>query len=261
MRLGARMMHDTLFSLIERGDPTRFSALMAAPPTARGALAPLYALNLEIARAPWLTKEPMIAEMRLQWWRDAVEDVGRGTIRAHEVMQPLADLMTQRRLPAETLDRMIEARRWDIYTDAFADEAAFDAYLADTAGGLMWLSGKALGAGEVSEPALRDFGWAAGLAAYLQAVPELAARGRIPLLDGREEGIAALAREGLDRLAKARAAGMETVARPALLAGWQAPALLKMAATEPGRVGEGALQLSEFSRRGKLLWQAFTHRW
>lgn len=254
------MTEPQLLAQIERGDPTRYEALLAAAPDARPGLATLYAFNLEVARAPWVTKEPMIAEMRLQWWRDALEDAAKGTVRAHEVMAPLAALMHKRRLPLDVLDRMVEARRWDIYTDAFADEAAFEAYLADTAGGLMWLSGKALGAGGASEAGLRDYGWAAGLAAYLQAVPELVARGRIPLLDGRDDAVKALAQEGLARLGAARAAMIEPVARPALLAGWQAQALLTMARNEPGRVGEGLLQLSEFSRRGRLLWQAFTNR-
>jgi phytoene/squalene synthetase len=244
---------------IERADPTRFAALMAAPPHSRAPLATLYAYNIEISRAPWASKEPMIAEMRLQWWRDAVEDTARGTIRGHEIMQPLADLITAHDLPLEVLDRMAGARRWDIYKDAFENQTAMDAYLDDTGGALMWLSGKTLGS--TDEGALRDFGWAAGLATYLQAVPELAQRGRIPLLDGRDAGIAALAQRGLDRLQSARNQGILRNAHPALLAGWQAKPLLQMAVAEPGRVGEGALQLSEFSRRGRLLWQAFTHRW
>ncbi|WP_050526397.1 squalene/phytoene synthase family protein [Pseudorhodobacter aquimaris] len=247
------MTHD-LLPLIERGDPTRFAALMAAPVSARARLAPLYAYNLELARAPWVSKEPMIAEMRLQWWRDAVEDLGKGVVRGHEVLQPLAELD----LPLDLLDRMADARRWDIYSDAFADQAAMDAYLEDTAGGLMWLGGKALGSND--EAALRGVGWAAGLAAYLQAVPELAARGRVPLLDGRDAGIAALARRGLDRLAQARRLRISAAGRPAVLAGWQAQGLLRMAEKEPGRVGEGSLQLSEFARRGGLMWQAFTGR-
>ncbi|MGB3279947.1 MAG: squalene/phytoene synthase family protein [Pseudorhodobacter sp.] len=253
--------HDPCADLVARGDPVRAAALRAAPLGARAPLATLYAFNLEVARAPWVTKEPMIAEMRLQWWRDAVEDAGRGVIRAHEVMQPLAALITARDLPLDVLDRMVEARRWDIYSDAFEDDAAFATYLEGTAAGLMWLSGKALGAGAASEPALRDFGWAAGLAAYLQAVPELVARGRIPLVDGRDEAVKSLAEQGLARLTAARRAGIERAAAPALLAGWQARATLALAAKNPGRVGEGSLQISEFSRRGRLLWQAFTKRW
>ncbi|MGB3250003.1 MAG: squalene/phytoene synthase family protein, partial [Tabrizicola sp.] len=64
--------------LVQRGDPDRFRAVMAAPVEARAQLFPLYAFNLEVARAPWVTQEPLIAEMRLQWWRDVVENAASG---------------------------------------------------------------------------------------------------------------------------------------------------------------------------------------
>jgi hypothetical protein len=65
---------------------------MATPPEARAVLFPLYAFNLEVSRAPWVTEEPMIAEMRLQFWRDVAEEIGQGAPpRAHEVAAPLAE--------------------------------------------------------------------------------------------------------------------------------------------------------------------------
>ncbi|MEC7961867.1 MAG: squalene/phytoene synthase family protein, partial [Pseudomonadota bacterium] len=73
--------------LVQRADPDRFLATMAAPPAARDLLFALYAANVEIARAPWLTQEEMIAEMRLQWWRDAFGEIGKkGVVRRHEVV-------------------------------------------------------------------------------------------------------------------------------------------------------------------------------
>ncbi len=244
-------------ALVERGDPDRFLAAMAAPVPARARLFPLFAFNLEIARAPWVSTEPMIAEMRLQWWRDVVAEPSP---RAHEVAAPLHDLIRSAALPVEVLDRLVEARRWDIYRDPFEDQAAMDSYLDDTAGGLMWLSALALGAPQAAEPAVRAYGWAAGLAAYLRAIPDLAARGRVPLLDGRPEAVSALALRGVIRLNAARRAGrsIPRAVRPALLPGWQAEAILKQAARDPGAVAEGQLGLSEFSRRGRLLWQAVT---
>jgi 15-cis-phytoene synthase len=247
---------------VERADPKRFRAALACPPQARAPLLVLYAFNLEVARAPWLTTEPMIAEMRLQWWRDAVADAATGVVRAHEVMAPLADLMASADLPVEVMDRLIEARRWDIYKEAFEDEAAFDAYIEDSAAGLMWLCAKALNAPPEAEAMVRAMGWASGLATYLQAVPDLEARGRIPLLDGRAAEVGRLAQRGLDRLAMARGARplLPKAAQGALLAGWQAGALLQLARAEPQRVAEGTLQLSEFKSRGLLLWQALTGR-
>lgn len=249
------MSVDACAALVERGDPDRFAAVMAAPVAARGRLFVLYAFNLEVARAPWVTKEPMIAEMRLQWWRDVVAEAGEGRpARAHEVAGPLAGLIREAGLPVAVLDRLVEARRWDVYRDAFEDAAALDAYLDDTGAGLMWLAGLALGAGSADEAALRGLGWAAGLAGFLRAVPELEARGRVPLVDGRPEAVAALARAGLARIAGAREGLLRLgPARAATIAGWQAEGLLRMAASEPERVVDGRLQLSEFARRWGLL--------
>ena len=60
--------------LVERGDPERWRTAMTAPPRRAGLMA-LYAFNLEIARAPWVASEPMLAEIRLRWWRDALADL------------------------------------------------------------------------------------------------------------------------------------------------------------------------------------------
>lgn len=247
-------------ALVERGDPDRFAALMAAAPAARPALAVLYAYNLELARAPWAGKEPMIAEMRLQWWADVVAEPAP---RAHEVAGPLHALIRDRALPVARLQAMADARRWDCWTEAFADDAAFDAYLADTSGTLFALSVAALGGDAKAQEVAAGYGWAAGLAAFLRAVPALEARGRLPLTDGRPAAVAALAGRGLARLAAARAArrAIPAATRDALLPGWQSAALLQQAAADPLAVAEGRLALSEFSRRGRLLWQAVTGRW
>jgi len=245
--------------LVERGDPDRFAAAMAAPPDARARLFPLYAFNLEVARAPGVTAEPLIAEMRLQWWRDVVAASESGAARAHEVAAPLHTLIREAGLPVAVLDALVAARRRDLDPEPWADTGEFAGYLADTAGGLMWLSVRALGAGD--EAAARDAGWAMGLAAWFRAVPELAARGRSPLPDDDPQAVAALARQGLDRLARARAARPGAAAIPALRAGWQTGAILRAAAADPARVMQGGLAQSEFARRGGLLWRAVTGVW
>ncbi len=246
------MTLDACAALVQRGDPDRFAAVMAAPLAARARLLPLYAFNLEVARAPWVTREPLIAEMRLQWWRDVVAE---DRPRAHEVAGPLHALIREAQLPVPVLDALIDARRWDVYTEPFADRAAFDSYLDATAGGLMWLSVCATGRG--AEPAARDLGWAAGLAGFLRAVPELQARGKLPLADAGHDALADLAREGLRRLKRARAGG---VPNAAALSAWQTEGLLRQVLAEPSRVTGPGLGLSEFDRRRLLVWQSLTGR-
>ena len=246
-------------AIVQRGDPDRFLAAMAAPVPARAALFPLYAAYLEIARAPWVTAEPMIAEMRLQWWRDAMTEAAAGQVRAHEVVTPLAEVIAARALPAALFHEIAEARRWDIYRAAHGDEAALIAYLDGTGGALMALAVRALGI--EADAGARALGRAQALASYLRAVPELEARGRVPLVDGRAGAVTALARQGLGWLAEARAAGLPRAAAPALRAAWQAGPVLRLAAREPARVGQGALTRSEAARRAGLLWRTMLGTW
>ena len=247
-------------ALVEKGDPDRFLAAMAAPPAARVVLFPLYAFNLEVARAPWVTEETMIAEMRLQWWRDALEEIAKGgPVRRHEVTTPLAEAITPQM--AERLDGLVAARRWDIYKDPFEDEDHFDRYMDETAGSLMWAAATALG--EADEAVLRDLGYAQGVANWLRAIPELEARKRIPLLDGTTDGIRALAGRALERLGRAQSgrAKVSKPARPALLAAWEAKAILNQAAQMPARVADGSLGQSPARKRLSLMAKAATGRW
>jgi len=244
------MTLDACAELVARGDPDRFATVMAAPVPARARLLPLYAFNLEVARAPWMTEEPLIAEMRLQWWADMAEEMGQGGTRAHEVVGPLAALVQERDLPVQLLSGIVEARRADIYGDRPSTEA-FDAYIDQTAGNLMWLSALALGAGPQMEARVRDVGWAQGVASLLQAVPELEARGHAPLPD---DDIPALAERALRRLGGSRPS---RAVAPALWPAWQAQGLLHLARREPERVRSGRLSLPEFRKRGSLLLRAF----
>lgn len=264
-------MHDDTTrcaELVERGDPDRFLATMAAPGAARARLFPLYAFNLEVARAPWVTQEPMIAAMRLQFWTDTLEEIGAGApSRPHEVAGPLATVLRGASAPLPELlvplQALVAARHWDIDGAPFADAAAFRAHLDATGAGLMWVAARLLGAPGSCEEMVRAAGRASALANWLMAVPALEAAGRVPLVDGRPEAVAALAREGLAELALARRdrAWLPAAARPALLPGWRAQGILRMAARAPGGVGRGDLRQSEFVRRGSLLLRALSGRW
>ncbi|MCA2010113.1 squalene/phytoene synthase family protein [Cereibacter sphaeroides] len=239
-------------ALVENGDPDRFLAAMAAPVDVRGALFTLYAFNLELARAPWVTQEPLIAQMRLQFWRDVI---ALEEFKAHEVAAPLQELV-KNGLPVAPLAAMIDAREVEIGTSApFDDDAALWSYLEGTGGALMQATVAALGGGAaLSEPAMA-LGTAQGLANYLMAIPALEGAGRHPLPDGRPEQVAALAAEGLRRLSVADSDLRKApkAVRPALRAAWRAKGLLQQAQRDPGAVGAGTLGSAEIMRRGGII--------
>ncbi|MCR9147293.1 MAG: squalene/phytoene synthase family protein [Rhodobacteraceae bacterium] len=244
--------------IVERGDPVRFAAVMAAPVKVRAKLFPIYAFNVEVARAPWVTQEPMIAEMRLQWWRDVLEEIRSGAlVRRHEVAVPLAHVLDA--AGADRLDALTCARRWDIARDPFEDEADFRDYLRATSGGLLLTAARALGDAP-PEPVMQA-GFAMGVANWLMAVPELERAGRKPLVDGRAKAVQALAREAQAALRKARRITLPKAVRPAMLALWQTDAILAQAARDPGLVANGALLPPPLRTRLSLTARAATGRW
>jgi len=247
-------------ALTERADPDRFLATMAAPPDLRDRLWPIWAYNAEVARAPWVTQETGIAEIRLQWWRDAVAGMADdGPVRQHEVVVPLAAVVRARDIPADLLDGIVAARRWDIYTDPFEDTAHFREHLDRTAGNLMWAAALACSAEPSVEADVRRVAFAQGLANWFLAVPALEAAGRKPLPDGRVAAVADLARAGLEALEGVpRDRGAAT---PAMRTGWRARGLLRRAARDPLAVVEGRLAGAEAGRRLSLMWRAARGVW
>jgi len=207
-------------------------------------LFPLYAFNIEVTRAPWVTKEPMIAEMRLQWWADALEEIGGGVpARKHEVVDALAEILDAQ--GALTLSKLVAARRWDIYSDAFEDQSHFDEYIDGTTGGLLWTAARLMGAED--EPAGRDYAHGVGVANFMRAIPELESRGRKPLVDGTSDGVRELAGEALVRLARG------ALPKDVALAGFLAKTTLKRAIADPQRVVHGALELSPLGQTLQLM--------
>lgn len=244
--------------IVEKGDPPRFRAVMAAPPPVREALFPLYAFNVEVARAPWVTSEPGIAEIRLQWWIDALGEIaGGGMVRRHEVVVPLALSITPEQ--ARALVPMVEARSRDIYSDPFADEAELLRYLDLTSGRLLEVGAGALGEGGAA--AARAAGRAQGVANWLLAVPALKAAGRLPLPEEDAAGVARLAEAGLVALNEARAAARPKAVRPAFNVMAGVDRVLRRARRQPERVMAGTLAPSPLTSAVALARASVLGRW
>jgi len=244
-------------AIVEKGDPERFAAAMASPVAARKVLFPLYAFNVEVTRAPWVTQEAMIAEMRLQWWRDALEEIAKGgPVRRHEVVTPLSRFLTAE--GAMRLDRLVSARRWDIYKDPFEDEDHFETYLTDTTASVMLAGVEALGdkLSADSVEALETLGYCTGLSRFLQAVPKLEEQGRVPLLDGRRDAVADLAGDAVSRCPTRGAlrALIGRAAQPAITEAFLAQAVLGQVAKAPHSVADGTVSIAPL-KRSFLLWR------
>src|SRR5512133_1430733 len=78
-------------ALVRRHDRDRFQTALFAPAARREALFALYAFNYEIARVRETVTQPMLGQIRLQWWRENIAAAFAGdAIRHHPVVEPLA---------------------------------------------------------------------------------------------------------------------------------------------------------------------------
>jgi 15-cis-phytoene synthase len=136
-------------------------------------------LHYEIARIAETVREPMIADIRLAWWRETVEGARAGKPRDHDVARALAATLAAVDLPAEMFARMIEARGFDAGSERFADLAALEDYAAATSGTLVQLAARALG--DAQDEAAREAGIAVALCGVIRSVGFHAARGKLYL--------------------------------------------------------------------------------
>src|SRR6266700_4185448 len=81
-------------ALVRRHDRDRFQTALFAPADRREALFALYAFNYEIARVRESVTQPMLGQIRLQWWREVVDRAySAAPPRQHEVALALAALI------------------------------------------------------------------------------------------------------------------------------------------------------------------------
>jgi phytoene/squalene synthetase len=121
---------------VRKGDRDRWLCALFAPEAARPAVLALLAFNLELARIRDSVREPHMALIRLQWWRDAIGEAVAGAPRRHPVCIALADGLARHEAMASLLNAMIDAREKDIEEMPFVTMADLVAYAEATSGAL-----------------------------------------------------------------------------------------------------------------------------
>lgn len=227
---------------VRRLDHDRFLSLLFAPSSKRPALVALYAFNAEIARIREAVSEPMLGQIRLQWWRETIEALEAGEARGHEVAIALSTTRTIAPLPASKLMTLIDARERDLDETPFEDMAALEAYAEATSSSLMTLAATVLAHPQLdavgkASAAIKSAGIAYALTGLLRALPLHASQGKLYLpldllrahdidphrifagemSEGLRFAIAEIAARARVLLVKARRCGADRSILPALL--------------------------------------------
>ncbi|MBA8880778.1 phytoene synthase [Phyllobacterium myrsinacearum] len=167
--------------LLRDADPDRYLSVLYAPEGKRGALAALYAFNVEIARIRDLIHDPLPGEVRLQWWRDLIGGTEHGEVSGNPVAAALLDAIKAYNLPRGAFDNYCEARIFDLYDDPMPSRNDLEGYCGETASALIQLASLVLDPDKA--PAHADVAGHAGvaqaIAGLLRLLPLHRRRGQI----------------------------------------------------------------------------------
>jgi len=264
---------------VRRADYDRFLTVLFAPAEARERLFALYAFNHEIAKVRETVSEPMLGQIRLQWWREAIGGIYEGKPRAHAVVDALRAAVDAAEAPRADFEALIDARELDLAGRAPENLAALEAYGEGSSSRLMYLAAAMLGArGEATRIALRPLGIAWAITGLVRAIPFHARARRqyipaeIAAAAGLTEGalfslkpgeplrraVAALAAAAERQLASAKAADPERAARPLLLFATLARAYLRKLKRRGYEVMDRPVEISPALKITSLWWAART---
>lgn len=128
-------MDDDLDELIRRVDPDRWlSSRFVDDAAMRADVVAVYAYDHELARAPRVASNSLLGEIRLTWWREALDEIYESRpVRAHPTAQALAEAIGRHGLPREPLEAMIDARYRELDATPMSETEALD-WARDTGG-------------------------------------------------------------------------------------------------------------------------------
>ncbi|WDI32079.1 squalene/phytoene synthase family protein [Hyphococcus flavus] len=138
---------DYCSNLVRTQDEDKWLASGYAPPPLRNKLRALHAFHVELRRIPSAVSEPPLGEIRLQWWRDALEEIrNHKPPRAHPVVEEIAAAGLADVKFARLFEEAIDAGAAPLYGVPFPDvdslkqwfaqvDGAFDAAAVMLAGG------------------------------------------------------------------------------------------------------------------------------
>ena len=175
-----RALTEVIRSAAKAGEPDRYLSALLAPREARDDLVTLAAFLAEMAKIAEQVSDPMLGEIRIQWWRDALLPSQEGTLSGNPIADAFADVMKRRALSQSALSDLLDAHTHALYPSSPPSVEALFLELDFTETAAFHFAGQILGATE--DPAFagmtHDAGIAYGLARRALRMPFSLARGR-----------------------------------------------------------------------------------
>ncbi len=176
-------LEDSTISLLKQYSPDLYNSVLFAPAGKRDALFALYAFAMELDRIPDSVTEPALGEIKLQWWRDTLEQSRKGQQSGNPLADVLGSVINNYNLPAVRVIEMVDARSFELSDDIFPDQIDLKIYLKKTYISMFTLASMILDEGHAGQQGniCEDAGLAYGYSMMLCKLPVHISKGRIYL--------------------------------------------------------------------------------
>ena len=171
---------DYCCDLIVSDDPDIALALPYAAdqenPNILSGAAAIYAFAMELRRIPAAVSEPPLGEIRLQWWRDALDEIIDGkTPRAHPVVATLArsgvfDASNNGAAQRARAERAIDARARPLYDSHFKTPVDLKSFFDEAEGPIAAMAFVHAGGSEDAAPLIEKLACACALARWARHI-------------------------------------------------------------------------------------------
>ena len=158
-------------AFVRERDRDHYLAGLFAPPEKRCHLNALHAFAADLAAIKSKASEPLLGQVRLQWWRDSLNEMIAGTTIGMPIANALARAIAACELPAPPFEAMIEAREAELDGDHLASLAGFEDHLSATDGAVIELGVQVLTGDGNGQAVARPAGIALGLTRTLARLP------------------------------------------------------------------------------------------
>lgn len=172
---------DAILAAARAHERDRYLTALLAPKSVRQDLINLAAFQGEVARIPLFVTEPMIGEIRLQWWRDTIANAEAGVLSGNPVADAFTRTMRLHKLPAGLIAGLIDAQVLALYPDPPQDALALQQHLTKSEGAAFELAARIIKGGALAlgeGQACRDAGVAYGLVRTATEFAAVTAQGR-----------------------------------------------------------------------------------
>ncbi|CAH3176554.1 unnamed protein product [Porites lobata] len=167
-------------NLVRNLDYENFLCVLLLPKGSRRSVFAVRAFNIEVARVQDAVSDPNIGRMRLQFWRDSLDNIYQGNPPQQPVALELAETTSKHKLTKRWFSRIIDGREKSIDNRPYDTTDSLEEHGENTVSSVLYLILECLGVKDVqADHAASHLGKAIGVVTLLRATPFHGSRGKV----------------------------------------------------------------------------------